>query len=198
MRGMLRREFDLVRHKDELPTTTVLRIGGENRVVPIKDAPRFLTVPKLSAWPGILKGLEPGSELQWERVVLANAEAFRECAAKFGGEVSAERLIDLDSYLRMIAKIAHGWAVAHRGLGSFEPLLPDLILGKRPELLPYLLGDTPWEKTESFEGRLSHMLLLTNLEWKGKSYLLARVWLFAAHNAPAYTVVVGELKRSEL
>lgn len=199
MRGMLldyRREFDLIRHRDELPPTTVLRIGGEDRVVPIADAPSFLTVPKLSTWPGILRGLEPRSEFKWERVVLANAEAFRECAAKFGGQVSAERLIDLDSYFRMIAKIAHGWAVAHRGLGTFRPLLPDFILGKHPELLPYLIGDTPWEKTEPYEGRLSHMLLLTNLEWKGRSYLLARVWLFAAHNAPAYTVVVGDLEKN--
>lgn len=194
MRGLLldyRREFDLVRHKGELPTTTVLQVDGQHRIVPIEDAPSFLLLPKLKVWPGMLRGLHPGSKLEYERVILGNAEAFRESAKKFGGEISAERLVDLDAFFRMIAKIAHGYAITLGHLDTFVPFLPDLILGKRPELLTYLIGSTPWPDAEPVEGRLSHQLLLTRQLWKGKSYLLARVWLFAAHNAPAYTVIVG-------
>jgi hypothetical protein len=43
----------------------------------------------------------------------------------------------------MLAKIAHGYAVAQLGFDSFSPLLPDLILGRNLTLASYLVGKCP-------------------------------------------------------
>jgi hypothetical protein len=40
--------------------------------------------------------------------------------------------IHLHPFSRMLAKIAHGYAIAELGYGTFEELLPDFILGRMP------------------------------------------------------------------
>ena len=57
------------------------------------------------------------------------------------GEQTAEfQKFSPDILLRFIAKIAHGAAVAELGLDAFSPLLPDIILGKNPNI-SHLVGN---------------------------------------------------------
>jgi hypothetical protein len=44
---------------------------------------------------------------------------------------------------RMIAKIAHAFAVADQGLDKFTPLLPDVVLGRSDNLADLIGGEMP-------------------------------------------------------
>src|SRR5262245_6631795 len=96
--------------------------------------------------------------------------------------------IHLHNLSRMRAKIAHGYAIAELGYGTFKELLPDLILGRTPNS-PYLVGgslvpDPP--RTALYE--LSH-------RWErsqdDQDYLVISIRLFAHLGAPTFSVVAG-------
>ena len=92
-------------------------------------------------------------------------------------------------FARMLAKIAHGVAVAFKGLDAFEPLLPDLILGNT-DLAPYLIGgsgscapipkDRPMHEAE--------------VKWRNYAVgrlLVCHIRLFVLLETPVYYVIVG-------
>lgn len=92
--------------------------------------------------------------------------------------------IDTGDYQRMIAKIAHSFAVAIRGLDTFEPILQDIICTKSKEMHYYVGGapDIPGDP------RYLHSLEL----FERDQLLLVSLKLFAhLDKAPAYLVVVG-------
>lgn len=84
----------------------------------------------------------------------------------------------------MLAKIAHAAAVAHRGLGSFSPLLNRLIVERSTDIHDYVGGAVdylPLERNSVF-----HITIRT-----GREYLTAELCPFAHLGAPVYEVVVG-------
>jgi hypothetical protein len=71
--------------------------------------------------------------------------------------------------------------------GSFEPLLPDLILKKRFNFASYI-GSDPL-----FPPPSDHTLVDLSVNWSHDGELLiARVRLFAMLGAPLYYVIVGK------
>jgi hypothetical protein len=92
-------------------------------------------------------------------------------------------------FLRLLVKIAHGFAIAERGLDSFNPLLLDMIQGNfdKPDLLIGGERETR-EPSDSL-----HDLSLEERIVGVRSYLVAHVRLFASFRGPTYHVVVGEL-----
>jgi hypothetical protein len=88
----------------------------------------------------------------------------------------------------MLAKIAHSFAVAEMGLGSFKPLLPDLILGKT--MTPtYWVGGQLDIPPPGVTDRID-----LDYDWNanGKTFTVAHIRLFAQLGAPLYHVVIGE------
>jgi hypothetical protein len=109
---------------------------------------------------------------------------------KFGGTGLKIGPVKVLAFARMLAKIAHSFAVARMGINKFNPLLLDLILG-RTEVVTHLVGgdlDPPPAVTD-----YGHSLdLRPECRVGGRTFVVATVRLFAQFGAPQYYVVVGE------
>jgi len=98
-------------------------------------------------------------------------------------------------FSRMLAKIAHGYAVAAVGLDEFIPLTTDLIRGLTDNA-PYVVGGEFAPSTQPLPGILYDL----NLERRRESenlYLVSRIRLFPHLGAPRYHVVVGKLRNGQ-
>lgn len=94
--------------------------------------------------------------------------------------------INPSEFLRMIAKIAYGAAVANWGVNTFEPLITDFILG-RAQGMNYLVGCVGRE--ESIKTAFDHTVNFR--EHRPSGMLIVNVRLFAALGAPTYHALVG-------
>ncbi|HFT6990843.1 TPA: hypothetical protein ACGRQA_000115 [Stenotrophomonas maltophilia] len=93
-----------------------------------------------------------------------------------------------ESFLRMLAKIAHCFAIAELGINAFTPLLLDIIRGSEP-LSNRLIGC--WHE----EVPPSEALHEIRVDWvNGESgrLLVCSLRLFSATGSPLYLVVVGK------
>ncbi|MSO70497.1 MAG: hypothetical protein EXQ88_00520 [Alphaproteobacteria bacterium] len=91
---------------------------------------------------------------------------------------------------RMIAKIAHSYAVAEIGIDRFEPLLTDYIRGK-PGDIEYLIGGTEQPEPET---TAPYSLSCWTEECRGIPHLVTSVRFLADKKARTYIAVVGPLK----
>lgn len=98
-------------------------------------------------------------------------------------------------FCQMLAKIAHGYAVAEFGLNAFNPFLRELILLRFQknqycvDVADYVGGDTqPYAPSKALHV-LGHELVQAN----GNQYLLVSIRLFSLLGAPVYKVIVGEV-----
>jgi len=80
-------------------------------------------------FPGLVVGRSPDAGIDIEVVARISEEEFRKFAP---GDKDGFRIapMDVDSYCRMLAKIAHSYAAAEIGLRSFRPVLSEFIRGK--------------------------------------------------------------------
>jgi hypothetical protein len=191
-----RREFGLVRHPHELPKLIPIQIDGHVRLVDPEKVPSFLILPKLLDFPGIVTGGVPGASMRYQFRLIGNQAEMRKLAGALGGHITGTTNVDTDAFLRMLAKIAHGFAVSQLGLNGFDPELPPFILGQSPDLAPYLLGNSFWPDIPIVPGHLSHQLGLTTIPWGDQHQVAVRIQLFAAHGAPSYTVIAGAITLS--
>ena len=96
-----------------------------------------------------------------------------------------------EDFGRFLAKIAHSYAVAVHGLGSFVPFLTDAIRGIRPTRLSHYIGKIdPRVPLKDY----NHLHVLEDgfIRIGHRELLVVRVRLLAVDNYPAYEVVVGE------
>jgi len=101
-----------------------------------------------------------------------------------------------DHFGRFLAKIAHSFAAATLGVGSFIPTLTKAIRGEEPMNLSYYVGCAmaglvPVEPTQHL-----HSLECGRATLNGKEMVIVRVRLFAVDGFPAYDVIVGEVTRA--
>ena len=95
---------------------------------------------------------------------------------------------------RVLAKIAHSFAVARLGLGGFTPLFLDLIHKRVVENAPELVGSDPTRPPPAVG--VMHELSIVPHE----TFVVVRIRLFASssingnHAMPVYLVVTGERK----
>lgn len=191
--GALRAQTDLkTRRKKKRGTSrpvTFIQPDGvrEMREISYTDLPQYCIGFK---WPvaALLRGEGPdifefGGELTL-RYPKGGLEQF--IPDKHGIKLASIRELD---FARMLAKIAHTYAVAKCGADSFEPMLLDLILGKQ-ENAPYLVGGDPTPAPD--EPTVLHDLCPVFCKpASGIVYLLVAIRLFAAFGMPRYHVVVG-------
>jgi hypothetical protein len=96
-----------------------------------------------------------------------------------------------DDFGRFLAKIAHSFAVAYLGIGTFIPFLTRAIRNQRPMYLSHYVGgamaNTPVEPTDHL-----HTLQAGILQFdSGERFVQTRVRLFAVDQFPVYDVIVG-------
>jgi hypothetical protein len=159
-------------------------VGHPHEILPhARQQPHFLLLPVLESAPGILAGRPFGAPMGYHLQLAAN--------------IIPSRLPNLDvlSYFRMIAKIAHSFTVSQIGVDGFDPQLRPCIINNIPLMMPYFIGKSDVDLPVR-PNVLSHQIGLDLVEW-GTGYLVrARVQLFAFNRGPAYDAVVGTLSIS--
>ncbi|HTC03575.1 MAG TPA: HNH endonuclease [Xanthobacteraceae bacterium] len=171
-----------------------------NRVkVPIEDFPALL-MSLVFPFPGLLLGqkiedkpLTGGvysAELMegfGEKLNRIKAKYRANSVAVMGIEPSARG--EQDDYGRMLAKIAHSYAAAELGCGSFHPFLIHAIRGVKPYCLPYFIG-SGIGKQPPFPDL--HQIEIDNSGLGGESLIVVKIRLFANRDTPTHYVVVGQ------
>jgi hypothetical protein len=109
---------------------------------------------------------------------------------KYGGKGFTGGAFHPMAFVQMLAKIAHAHAVAVCGLGSFEPLLLNMILN-RPFGWGHFVGSRLGE--DILAEPFLHLVHLESRTVGTDMYLVAFIRLFAPLGAPRYHVAVGRL-----
>ncbi|MEK9282825.1 HNH endonuclease [Bradyrhizobium sp. ISRA442] len=144
---------------------------------------------------GLLRHIDPATEFEGELVV-RHPKGEIEKYIKDGEAIKIARVRPLD-YARMLAKIAHSYAVARLGETTFEPLLPDLILGKDANA-PYLIGGDKSGAPLVDQPDALHDVYPQACIVTGVPHLLIGIRLFAFMGMPRYLVVTGRIRGKEL
>jgi hypothetical protein len=169
--------FDGVRrkiHQDEYPGMVISFVNG---------------------LPGILVGALP-TENYSGGIAMTTLPGFGErlnkLRAKFrAGEVQFNPEFDIQHLGRMLAKIAHGYATAELGLGSFCPLLLNIILNRPPLHISHYVGGI--RDQEPPEGTDLHEIEIDTTGLGLGRYVVVRIQLFADRKLPVYYVVAGAI-----
>jgi hypothetical protein len=139
-----RKASGLIRHSTDLPATVPLTLDLELKgptQVALDMYPNVVVLPGLRELPGILRGRPPESMVQFDYKIFGRLDILDETKRRLQEQQVVGIYLDGYAWLRMLAKIAHGYAIAERV--SFSPALPDLILGRNPLLSSYLIGKCP-------------------------------------------------------
>lgn len=163
--------------------------GQQRHEVPVQDHPLVIRLPRLARAPFLegKKGDEWVSHLVppfWtfsgyhERA----ADTFKQLAAR--GKIRTDFSYAPTLFCLMLAKIAHGAAVLHKGYGSFETFLGRLISEGSTEVHEYVGGHpnpTIVHRETPFAVRIKNR----------SDYITVELCMFADLGAPVYEVVVG-------
>lgn len=93
-------------------------------------------------------------------------------------------------FCRMLAKIAHAFAVAELGLKGFTPAHLELINDGEP-LSASMIGCNEEHPAPHSGSDTLHMLELGYQRIAKETFVVARITLFPRHGGPTYTVYVG-------
>jgi hypothetical protein len=185
------------RNKKDRPKHLPLDIQADadmhTRQIPIEDYPGMIVTLRFSL-PLALLGTAPVDEELTGGVAIATLPAFGENLNKHPRRTVTRKMGgDAATLGRLIAKIAHAYAVAEIGLGRFSPYLLDIILNRPPLYLKHYvggeIGDAPPAGAD--RAQISHSLeRLTD----GTTLVLVKIRLFADRNGmPTYLAVAGHL-----
>jgi hypothetical protein len=97
---------------------------------------------------------------------------------------------------RMLAKIGHSFAAAELTLKNFSPLLTDLIRKGDMPSMRFIGCDA--ERPIRPSPDALHVLELGYQRFSNKTYVVARIRLFANYDSPTYLVIVGESLESPI
>jgi hypothetical protein len=117
----------------------------ELKEVPAEDHPSMLSLPVFKNLPGGYRTGQVGPvEVQAFRVYRSESK-FREAIKEHGAPNAGVQIsFALHSFIKLLAKVAHGVTVAEFGC-DFEPTLIELIEGHGIEEAGYLVGNSPAE-----------------------------------------------------
>jgi hypothetical protein len=195
--GVFREHLDLKtrRKKNRGKTRQIFFKSPDGSVssqeMPLSQVSRYCLAFK---WPppGILRNQLPRSETNFSgEILLRYAKGELENFIPDGHGVNVGKIRMLD-FARMLAKIAHSYAVAKCGQSSFDPMLLDLILG-RDEHAPYLIGGDP-RGAAAAQPNILHDIYPMGVQIGefGPKFLGVVIRLFAFWETPTYLVIVGK------
>jgi len=180
-----------------LPKTfpVILKFNGQpdQRVEVSADIhPATLVLPKFKL-PDLLSGKMPDGNFeftyrQWMRAS-AEFDAFVQSKGAISAEVECS--IKPQQFSRVLAKIAHSFAVAELGIYGFRPALLDLIHRRNVEVGPQLVGSE--DAIPAPESKILHEIAIV----PDQRFVLVRIRLFASSSSddgagtPVYLVVAG-------
>jgi hypothetical protein len=150
-----------------------------------------LTYPSFTFPPaGALVDRDPDVEIEYKLNVHRVENQMEEFTRQHGTwEIGAVFPLE---FVRMIAKIAHSYAVAELKVDGFSPYLLDLILG-RVEKLTHGLQWVGCEPTiPPPTGDLLSLSYNKCILPDGRKRIVAKVQLFPFFSTPVYHIVVGE------
>jgi hypothetical protein len=160
-----------------------------------EEPPSPILVPILPP-PGILFGQElPKAEyLQYKQILPAVPnldDRLRKLVKGKTGKVTLETkfVIGDTRFLRLLAKIAHGFCVVDFGIDTFQHLLPKYILGQDKQL-NFVVGTAAGPIPSNT--REGHTVAPAIKHVNGKHYAMAFVQLFKELDIPTYEVIAGE------
>lgn len=115
-------------------------------------------------------------------------------ALELGAEKISSDGFDTVRFNQMLAKIAHGFAVAEVGLTNFKPLLPNFILRtfRRTEQYRDCFNFVGGDSRDFVSAEELHTLGHETVKFGLTTYLTVVIRLFANLGAPVFRVVVGE------
>jgi hypothetical protein len=197
-----RLEHGLVRHLDEVSETTEVLVGSEKQSKHFdrKDVPSIMMLPDLRDRPGIISGRAPGAEFFSRWISIGSAEEIIRKREHLGKPASINIHLDLGAHIRMVAKIAHGFAIGYLGVDGFDHLLPDFILGKNNGLASYLVGAQLWEEAAPalpfLPNRCDHFITSRTVydHSQNRLFYAVQVRLFAGNKGPVHTVIASDVR----
>jgi len=178
-----------------LPTFVETEGSFEMKDVAIQDHPYIMTMIELPP-PKVLNRLGGGKQGHirvWFKDIQGNTN---ERISRLGQGVQIRNIIPINEFGRVIAKIAHSYAISLLGVDAFDPMLLDFILGKKENVFDFVGGPDEVTEFQRDEARLHHLDLvaLSNPDRTDLPHLLiANINLFSCFRAPVYQVVVGTL-----
>ncbi len=197
MYGVLRIKRDFrTRRKKERPhagEVPFINATGERRIslLPMSDVPTVYGVLDLPE-PGIISGA-PRSESNPEVQIHLRgdvAEISKALSSYPSDAIELSAEVDWGAFSRLLAKIAHSYLVAVVGEVGYEPLLPDLILGKSRHLAHLVGGVSEPVEPEAAGADLA-------VAWRhirDEPYLTVYIQLLGRGRTPIYQVVAAKVE----
>jgi hypothetical protein len=194
MFGLFRAQIRLQsnRHKKDKVRFHIVSPLGHKREIEPDDAPSVLLFPLLST-PSILNtGLVYKLTLiikGHKRINIAKGRLV------YSGSLVVNYHYDLITFARMLAKIAHSFAVAELGKENFSPLLLDIVLNRDCSHIGSLIGQGEQNGGKTLDSPSLHHIWLeisddkvSPMSWK---WVVVRIRLFKPWSDVTYTIVVG-------
>jgi hypothetical protein len=170
----------LVRHSREM----------ESRMQEITEQPNYLILPFIQGMPGMVTGQAPTVPFHGPfRFYGIKEEWPKDAPIAWIDELI--RAFDMSAFMRLLAKIAHSFSVAHLGIDSFDPELLELIQGHAPDSGAWFVGESK-DEIEPPKQSL-HQVGMTFMPWGRRWLVVVRIRLWSAHATPAYNVISGIL-----
>jgi hypothetical protein len=190
-----RKASGLIRHANDLPAAVPLTLDLElegPKQVALDRHPNVVVLPGLRDLPGILRGRPPEPMVQFDYKIFGQLDIVDETKRRLQERQVVGIYLDGYAWLQMLAKIAHGYAIAELGLNRFSPALPDLILGRNPRLSSYLIGKCP--VPPSIPDKPPLLMIDMRCASMGECRFVAvnmRLFADLGRETPVYTVIAG-------
>jgi hypothetical protein len=107
--------------------------------VPVLDHPFALCLPNFGV-PTELTGGPHHDKFEMDGIGLYAPAEFKHRLDRLGAGAAYVQMFHPEMFCRMLAKLAHSYAIAELGFGGFEPFLPDVILGRTPSISRFVGG----------------------------------------------------------
>jgi len=164
--------------------------------IPLDVHPAFHILPSFEQ-PGILVGKEPSDQFHNMKLYTWFPSDLNDRMARMkamGMKKSMLESFSLADFVRLLAKIAHGAAVADFGHGHFRPLLLDLILDKSslPGYSAHYVGGAPGKLPDTERSTHRVSTAVHHVNEKALLVVTIRLFGFLVPPAPVYVVVAGE------
>ena len=180
----------------ELPLGLIDSDGTKREIeIPADKHPATLMLP-VFAKPRLLLALNEQrreSFIMW--LALPDNEVFN-LAKEHNSSSFKLGSFEILNYCRLLAKIAHAAAFLDPNWKNvFEPLLPDLILGKT-KVYDDIVGGIDQVKNEPEDANFP--IFFESVDVNDQRYLVAQFRLFANQGSPNYRVVVARMKKKKV
>jgi hypothetical protein len=184
------------RPKDRKTSFTFRRADGTAVNIPAEDVPATAFLYKFGR-ANILRGLPPfDPTFEWMLVPYCDNDTMRIAIERYGWDAQLQLKTKPHEFARLLAKIAHSYAVAELGIDAFDPLCLDVIMG-RTSNCGYLVGGS-MDIQPLPDSTSDHYIGVGLIDEPQKPKLvLVPLRLFQQMGSPHHHVVVGRVSTDE-